>query len=219
MWPLVACSVLWLGLSLERAIVLYARRVSAGALLAQLEVSLSRGDVTEAVATASSARGPVARVALAALGESLQRVPRIEAAVAEHLARELPRLHRRIHLVSNIGATGTLLGLLGTITGLRTGFSCVPNVDEVSRAVALARGISESMNCTAGGLFVAICAMTTAELARHRAAHLESELRYVGVAMTNLLVTHRARLRWNDARPSVDGPSTYRDDLVHRRAA
>jgi len=219
MWPLVVCSILWLSLSLERAIVLYARRVNVASLLAQLEHSLSRGDVTEGIATASGARGPAARLALAALGESLQRVPRIEAAIALCLAGELPRLHRRIPLISSIGGIGTLFGLLGTLNGLTRGFGCFPTADATSRATALARGISESMNCTAGGLLVAICAMTTAELARQRATHLESELRYLAVGMTNLLVRHRERLRWNDARAELEGPSTYRDDLVHRRAA
>lgn len=219
MWPLVACSIVWLALSIERAVMLYARRSNVDALLHALSTPLRRGDVSEAIGTAARARGPVARVALVALRESLQRETRIEAAIAERVVLELPRLHRRIRGIARIAQIGTLFGLLGTITGLVRPFPCVPTSDAASRACALARGISESMNCTAGGLFVALCAMTTAELFRLRAEHLEAELRYASQAIANLLLTHRARLRWNGDRAACDMPLGYRDDAVFRRAA
>ncbi len=216
MYPLVACSIVWLAMSSERAIALYGVRSNVDALLAALAISLRRGDVSEALGTASRARGPAARIARIALRESLQRESRIEAAIAERVVLEVPHFHRRLPQIAMIASIATLFGLYGTITGL-----CVPfgYQNEMSRAHALARGISESMNCTAGGLFVAICAMTTAELFRLRAQHLEAELRYAAQAITNLLVTHRARLRWNGDRAACDMPRGYRDDSTFRRAA
>lgn len=217
MYPLVVCSIVWLAMSLERAIRLYAVRSNVDALLAALATSLRRGDVSEALGTASRARGPAARIAVVALRESLQRESRIEAAIAERVVLEVPRFHQRIRLIGSIASIATLFGLWGTVTGLQTGFH--HQQDAVSRACALARGISESMNCTAGGLFVAICALTTSELFRLRADHLEAELRYAAQALTNLLVTHRARLRWNGDRAECDRPLGYRDDSAFRRAA
>lgn len=217
MWPLVACSIVWLAMSIERAFALYGVRSNVDALLAALAISLRRGDVSEALGTASRARGPAARIAVVALRESLQRESRIEAAIAERVVLEVAPIHRRIPLIASIASIGTLFGLYGTITGLFV--SPHAQTDATSRACALARGISESMNCTAGGLFVAICAMTTAELFRLRAQHLEAELRYAAQAITNLLVTHRARLRWNGDRAACDMPRGYRDDSTFRRAA
>ena len=215
MWPLLACSTVWLTLTIERALVLYAPRSQLEVLLAALATSLHRGDVSEAIGTASRARGPIGRMALVALRECLQRESRIEGAIAERVVLELAPLHRRIRSIGSIASIATLFGLFGTITGLATPFGYV---DEVSRATRLARGISESMGCTAGGLFVAICAMSTAELFRIRAGYLDAEVQLGARAIVNLLVTYRARLRWNGERAACDTPLGYRDE-VPRRAA
>ena len=218
LWPLGVCSVVWLALTLERLACLFARRARLEALLASLEVALERGDVSEAIATASRARGATARLALAALREALQRPARVEAAIAEQLVRERPLLHRRIPMIGSLAGIGTLLGLYGTITGLIVPFGHTA-ADACSRACALARGISQSLCCTAGGLLVAIVAMTSAELLRLRAEALDAELSLAERALANLVQHHRARLRWNGDRAVIDEPSTYRDEHVHRRAA
>lgn len=218
LWPLGVCSVIWLALTLERVSVLFARRTHVEALLAALEVALERGDVSEAIATASRARGATARLALAALREALQRPARVEAALREQLARERPLLHRRIPMIGSVAAIGTLLGLYGTVTGLMVPFGHV-GPDACSRACALARGISQSLCCTAGGLLVAIVAMTSAELLRLRAEALDAELSLAEQALANLVQHHRAQLRWNGDRAVIDEPGTYRDEHVHRRAA
>jgi biopolymer transport protein ExbB len=218
LWPLGVCSVVWLALTLERVACLFARRVRLEALLDALGGALARGDVSEAIAISARARGPAGRLAMAALREALQRPARVEAALAEQLARERPLLHGRIPMIGSLAGIGTLLGLYGTITGLIVPFGYGPS-DAVSRACALALGISQSLCCTAGGLLVAIVAMTSAELLRLRAEALDAELSLAERALANLVQRHRQRLRWNGERAVIDEPGTYRDEHVHQRAA
>ena len=53
----------------------------------------------------------------------------------------------------------TLMGLLGTITGLIMAFAAVADADPTQKSELLAKGISMAMNTTALGLTVAIPVM------------------------------------------------------------
>ena len=75
------------------------------------------------------------------------------ATYSKALLDELPRLEARVGYFATLANLATLFGLMGTVTGLRVGFGCVPNHDAASRATMFAKSISESLNCTAFGLF------------------------------------------------------------------
>jgi biopolymer transport protein ExbB/TolQ len=72
---------------------------------------------------------------------------------------ELPRISNRINYLSLLANVATLLGLLGTITGLQASFESLSTVDAASKATMLASGISQAMNTTAFGLIVAVPCM------------------------------------------------------------
>ena len=65
----------------------------------------------------------------------------------------------RLPLVSLIAGVSTLLGLLGTITGLIKTFSSLAQADALEKGRLLGEGISEAMYSTATGLAVGIAAM------------------------------------------------------------
>jgi hypothetical protein len=48
-----------------------------------------------------------------------------------------------------------IVGIGGTVVGLLTAFGAVSHVNPADKATRLAAGISEAMNCTAGGLAMA----------------------------------------------------------------
>ncbi len=79
--------------------------------------------------------------------------------VEKRSIKELPRLFCRTSYLSLFANIATLLGLLGTITGLQTSFGSLGSVDAASKASMLADGISEAMNTTAFGLIVAVPCM------------------------------------------------------------
>jgi biopolymer transport protein ExbB len=65
----------------------------------------------------------------------------------------------RLPYISLIANVATLLGLLGTITGLIKTFAAIANADAAEKAKLLGIGISEAMYSTACGLIVGIAAM------------------------------------------------------------
>lgn len=66
---------------------------------------------------------------------------------------------KRIPIISLIASVATLLGLLGTISGLIKTFSAIANADPAEKAAMLGIGIAEAMTATAAGLVVGISAM------------------------------------------------------------
>ena len=65
----------------------------------------------------------------------------------------------RVGYLALIANVATLLGLLGTISGLIKTFASIANADPAEKARMLGIGISEAMYATAAGLCVGIAAM------------------------------------------------------------
>jgi biopolymer transport protein ExbB/TolQ len=69
------------------------------------------------------------------------------------------RCENRVGYIALIANVATLLGLLGTISGLIKTFASIANADAAEKARMLGMGISEAMYATAAGLGVGILAM------------------------------------------------------------
>jgi biopolymer transport protein ExbB len=68
----------------------------------------------------------------------------------------LPTLTRRLHYLPMLANVATLVGLLGTIVGLREAFSSVALASAAERSGKLASGIAIALNATGFGIAVAI---------------------------------------------------------------
>src|SRR5881628_3812974 len=99
---------------------------------------------------------PVARVAKA----GLNRLHRGEAAVAqameETMTDTLPEVKVRIGALWSLANICTLIGLLGTITGLIRTFGAIGEANPAEQRERLSTGISEAMYNTAFGLSIAL---------------------------------------------------------------
>jgi biopolymer transport protein ExbB/TolQ len=96
----------------------------------------------------------------------------LQSRMDEKLAHEVARLERRTGFLAMFGNVATLLGLLGTITGMIHSFSAVASANPADRAIVLRRGMSEAMNCTAFGLVVAIPALVAYAVFQNRTDRL-----------------------------------------------
>jgi biopolymer transport protein ExbB len=148
------------GLIVERAIYFLGRgHLNAKAFLEQLRKLLSANNVDRAKKLCDATTAPVARVAKA----GLNRLHRGEAAVAqameETMTDTLPEVKTRIGALWSLANIVTLIGLLGTITGLIHTFASIGNANPADRQKQLADGISEAMYNTAFGLTIALICM------------------------------------------------------------
>ena len=78
----------------------------------------------------------------------------------------------RLLYLALIANVATLLGLLGTISGLIKTFSAIADADPAEKARLLGLGISEAMYATAAGLVVGIAAMVLHTICTAKADHI-----------------------------------------------
>src|SRR3954451_14328414 len=139
-----------IGVIVERAIFFLGRgHLNAKAFLEQLRKLLSANNVDRAKKLCDATTAPVARVAKA----GLNRLHRGEAAVAqameETMTDTIPEVKTRVGALWSLANIVTLIGLLGTITGLIHTFSSLQTTNPADQKTELSKGISEAMYNTA----------------------------------------------------------------------
>jgi biopolymer transport protein ExbB/TolQ len=149
-----------IGLIVERAIYFLGRgHLNAKAFLEQLRKLLSANNVDRAKKLCDATTAPVARVAKA----GLNRLHRGEAAVAqameETMTDTIPEVKTRVGALWSLANIVTLVGLLGTITGLIRTFAALGDANPADAKKHLSNGISEAMYNTAFGLSIALICM------------------------------------------------------------
>ncbi len=177
-----------LAIIVERAIYFLGKgHLNAKAFLENLRKLLSANNVDRAKKLCDATQAPVARVAKAALN----RVHRGEAAVAqameETMTDTLPEVKTRIGALWSMANICTLVGLLGTITGLIATFSAIANVDPSQKQAKLSDGIAEAMYNTAFGLGIALICMIGHLLLSGAMKKVVSDLEAFTLRFENLL--------------------------------
>jgi biopolymer transport protein ExbB len=163
LFPLGIIFVVGVAISLERWFFLTKETMKNRNLWDEVAPHLGAGNFKAAIqlANASSAQiGTVLKYGLARLSTARRRDD-IQQAMEESLLEIVPRLEKRTHYLSSLANIGLLVGLLGTILALIHAFGAVSQANPAEKAALLAAAISEAMNNTASGLFVAIVLLLT----------------------------------------------------------
>jgi biopolymer transport protein ExbB/TolQ len=129
----------------------------------------------------------------------------VQARMDEALANEIGQIDRRTGFLAVYGNVATLLGLLGTVTGLIASFTSVTNANPAERALLLGQGISEALNTTAFGLVIAIPALVAYALFQNRTERLVSSLTDEASKIFHDLLFH------TDSRRTLKGERKERD--------
>jgi len=163
MYPIFAIAVLIVGLTAERwwAIMVKGRASSRKLLDAVLPL-VRAGRRDQAAKACKESDTPLAQVCAAVLerptrgSNPLEMEAELFATADSAASVALPPLSKRILYLAMLANGSTLLGLLGTVSGLIYSFSAVGQADPAQRSAFLAAGIAEALNCTAFGLVVAV---------------------------------------------------------------
>lgn len=127
----------------------------------------------------------------------LQRASRTEEQIQNAIdatsLEMIPKLEKRLNYLALIANLSTLLGLLGTVTGLIKSFKAISQVDPAQRQAILSAGISEAMNATAFGLMTAIFAMIMHSILSNKATKILEEIDEFGVKLMDLLSARKYR--------------------------
>jgi biopolymer transport protein ExbB len=189
MYPILLILVLGLGIALERFLYLTNTKNSNLKIWKKMLPLIEKGRFIEAMGTASDSKAAVGKIlayGLSRLNSSRRRTD-VETAMEEGLMEIVPRLEKRTHYLATFANISTLLGLLGTVTGLIEAFAAVANADPAQKAELLSASISIAMNCTAFGLGAAIPMMLLYSFLQSKTTELVDSLEMVSVKFLNML--------------------------------
>ena len=155
MYPILFCSVLGLGVALERLFSLRRGRVIREDFLADVRRRWEKGDVEGALEVCRSFDISIARVLRAGLqlrGHPLADIERAIEAIGQHEVSLLTSHLRALGFLANVAP---MLGFLGTVTGMLQAFNAISHSERVTPGL-VAAGISEALITTVAGLVVGI---------------------------------------------------------------
>ena len=157
MHAVLVIAVLIVAIVVERSIVIgRAAALNGRKLIDDLVRCVGRGDLAGAHQLSRQSNAPVARVAQSMLQMGAADEEILQSAADDAATLTLPDLTKRLPHLGVLANSATLIGLLGTITGLITAISGVGVADAAQRSAYLASGISEALHTTAFGLVIAI---------------------------------------------------------------
>jgi len=188
MYMNLLCSAVTVAIIVERVIYFLGKgAVNAKAFLEQVRKLVAANNVDRAIKLCSATEAPVARVAKAGLSRIHKGEAAVATAIEETLVDVTPEMKKRIGALWSLANIATLLGLLGTITGLIRSFAAVGHADPKDRTRLLSDGIAEAMHNTAMGLGIAVTCMIAHVFLNGYAKKQAAELESLAMKLENLL--------------------------------
>ena len=158
MYPILFVAAVATAIAVERYVTLTRLSIKNRSAWTSIEPVLAEGDFDKAREATAKDSTAVAQLLVAGLARqgAVRRVDDVEKAMRTNLMEVIPRFEKRTHYLGTFANVATLLGLLGTVSGLIHAFTAVATANPAEKANLLAASISEAMNCTAFGLMVAV---------------------------------------------------------------
>lgn len=186
MYPIAFCSIVAVGIFLERLWALRRGRVIPRGFLMEVIDLVAKGKLTEALALCKRTDASISHVLYAGLSSYGKRRDAIKERMEEVGRHEVANMERYINVVGTIAGVAPLLGLLGTVSGMIKSFNVIA-LQGVAEPGALAGGISEALLTTAAGLIVAIPSFIMHRYLRNRVHSLTLEMEEVALRLLDLL--------------------------------
>lgn len=168
---LIALLMIVLTFAIERFITISSAtgRGSIKKFVSKIRALVSSGNISQAIQECDRQRGSVANVVKAGLLkydelsrntelEPEKKVLLVQKDIEETTQLEMPMLEKNLIIIATIASVATLMGLLGTVTGMIAAFTAMAT-SGAPDAVALANGISEALINTALGVGTAALAI------------------------------------------------------------
>lgn len=175
MYPILLCSLVGLGLVLERLWALRRSRVIPRSFLVSISNLMDKRRYEEVAFLSQNGASAAARLVNLALKLAGRRRPLFKDGMEEAGRRESNNLTAHLGALHLVASISPLLGLLGTVSGMISAFNSIAS-QGVGNPGLLAGGISEALLTTATGLCVAIPALVAHRALLSRAESLTGEL-------------------------------------------
>ena len=186
--PIGIVGCIALVLIIERLIFLGRVRQNTDGLMTKVTALVRDGEYMQALEkTRPYKTRPTGNVLLAGLTNADEPRPILESCISEAILRQTPRLERFLNALKVLAAVSTLLGLLGTVTGMINTFQVI-TIHGTGDPKLMAGGISEAMVTTQVGLAIAIPVMMMAAFLSGRARRIALDMEEKGLALMGALL-------------------------------
>ncbi|MBI2994119.1 MAG: MotA/TolQ/ExbB proton channel family protein [Gammaproteobacteria bacterium] len=155
MWPLLACSIVALGIIVERFWSLQTKRVAPKGLLVQIWQWDHAGQLDPRRIQQIRRGSPLGRILAAGLENRRHSRAVVKESVEEIGHQVVHELEEFLGALSTIASVSPLLGLLGTVLGMIQMFNAI-TLKGVGDGSIVAGGIATALISTVTGLIVAI---------------------------------------------------------------
>jgi biopolymer transport protein ExbB/TolQ len=163
-------------------------RVNSAEFMAQIRKLVQAGNIDRAIKLCEAAPLPLLQVVKSGLTQVNRGDEAVIASMEERMADVIPDLEKRVAVLWTLANIATLIGLLGTITGLIKAFGAVAFAAANERAQLLSKGISEAMWNTALGLGIAVLCMFFHMIIHGMVKRIKLDMERSTMKLENLLV-------------------------------
>jgi biopolymer transport protein ExbB len=153
MIPLLLLFLIGLVFIFERFLALSKARINTAEFLTKIRAALRNKNVKEAVKICETFKGPIASILKTGLMKYGDPKEEIEKTMENAAMHEIARLERGLPVLSTISNLAPILGFLGTVTGMIQSFEALSQLNDPG---LVAKGISQALITTAGGLIVSV---------------------------------------------------------------
>jgi biopolymer transport protein ExbB len=193
MWIILLCSVVALGVFLERWLYLHKAAIRIGELLGGISLLIRNNRIEEALGECSASHGPVARILQAALMRPHEERAVLQSITTDAALLEIPKLERNLPILSSLAYVAPLVGLLGTVLGLLDAFLILSAHGGFATTAELSSSVYESLLNAAAGIAVAIPAFLGHSYLTSRVNDIIHDMERGGIEVVNLLTDRAIR--------------------------
>jgi len=189
MWPILLVALTGLAVFFERFYVIIVRaRINGPAFIERVMQLVRAQKPDDAMRLCAQSHAPLPDIGLLILrSKSREEIDLQNVADAASLS-VIPRLTRRLQYLPVLANVATLIGLFGTIFGLRAAFASVAAASAAQRADKLAAGIAVALNATGFGLATAIPLTLAHSYLASQAEEMIEQVDEFSVRLINALV-------------------------------
>jgi len=191
----LVCSAVVVTIIIERFVFQLSRyKVNSKEFFAQIKKLVAAGNIDRAIKLCEASDYPILQLVKSGLTHANKGPDEIDAALSEKLGDLKPAVEKRIGTLWSLANIATLIGLLGTVSGLIRTFAAVAaqGLSQSDKQRLLSNGIAEAMYNTAFGLGIAVTCMIAHVLLNTRAKNIQHDLEGTMERVFNLLtITHK----------------------------
>jgi len=189
---LLAASITALALIIERLLYFYRNRFNTSRGLIELRRLMTNSGPNEALNWSRGQKNPLGRMFTVALENLSLSAEEMGDLLYSLILEERIRFERLLGGVGTLANVATLLGLLGTVTGLITAFNNIAVTGSGGPAV-VSGGIAEALITTAFGLFIGIPTLFFYNYFAKKSADLTISLESTSDRLVVMLTRMKAR--------------------------